>query len=233
MARASELLALARRELGVKESPANSNNVKYNTAYYGREVHDTANAKYPWCMVFQWWLFQQAGAPELFYGGKKTASCGTLMDYAQAHGQLVTSGYRPGDLLFLRFDKKRTRPEHVGMLKEARTNGTYITIEGNTGLGNDANGGQVQQRTRYAWQVLGAYRPSYEEDDMNIESLTEDQLIRLAEKMQAALVNRPISDTLRAELDEAVALGITDGVGPNRFCTRAQAAVMAKRAIKK
>lgn len=162
MARASELLALARRELGVKESPANSNNVKYNTAYYGREVYDTANAKYPWCMVFQWWLFRAAGAPELFYGGKKTASCGTLMDYAQAHGQLVTSGYRPGDLLFLRFDKKRTRPEHVGMLKEARANGTYITIEGNTGLGNDANGGQVQQRARYAWQVLGAYRPRYD-----------------------------------------------------------------------
>lgn len=242
MARASDLLALARKELGVKESPANSNNVKYNTAYYGQEVWDgKAGGKYPWCMVFQWWLFHQAEADGLFYGGKKTASCGTLMDYARVHGQLVTSGYRPGDLLFLRFSTKRTRPEHVGMLKETRANGAYITIEGNTGLEDDANGGQVQQRVRYAWQVLGAYRPHYDkeeqEEDMDIDKLintmTDAQLIRLAERMQSALVNRPISDKLRSELDESVALGITDGLGPNKFCTRAQAAVMAKRAIKK
>lgn len=166
MATAKDILAVARKELGVKESPANSNNVKYNTAYYGQEVWDgKAGGKFPWCMVFQWWLFHQAEADGLFYGGKKTASCGTLMDYARDHGQLVTSGYRPGDLLFLRFDKKRTRPEHVGMLKEARANGTYITIEGNTGLEDDANGGQVQQRVRYAWQVLAAYRPRYDAEE--------------------------------------------------------------------
>ena len=40
MATANEILAVARKELGVKESPANSNNVKYNTAYYGQEVWD-------------------------------------------------------------------------------------------------------------------------------------------------------------------------------------------------
>lgn len=33
-ARASELLPLAQRELGVKEVPAGSNTVKYNTAYF-------------------------------------------------------------------------------------------------------------------------------------------------------------------------------------------------------
>lgn len=172
MATANEILAVARKELGVKESPSNSNNVKYNTAYYGREVHDTASAKYPWCMVFQWWVFQEAGVPELFYGGKKTASCGTLMDYAAAHGQLVRSKYRPGDLVFLRFSTNRTRPDHVGMVKEIRSNGDVTTIEGNTGLGNDTNGGQVQQRVRYAWQVLGAYRPRYdvevEEEEENV-----------------------------------------------------------------
>ena len=50
--------------------------------------------------------------------------------------------------------------------------------------------------------------------------------------MQAALANRPISATLAAEVDEAVALGITDGSGPNKFCTRAQCAAMVKRAVK-
>lgn len=232
MATAERILQIALAERGVKESPAGSNNVKYNTAYYGREVHDTAAAKYPWCMTFQWWLFHQAGADGLFYSGKKTASCGTLMGYARAHGQLVTSGYQPGDLLFLRFSAKRTRPEHVGILKNVRSDGTYITVEGNTGLDDDANGGQVQQRVRYAWQVLGAYRPNYDkEDEMDIEKLTDDQLIRLAERLQVALDKRPISATLAAEVNEAVALGITDGSGPNKFCTRAQCAAMIRRGL--
>ena len=235
MATAERILQIARSELGVKESPPNSNNVKYNTAYYGQEVWDgKEGGKYPWCMTFQWWLFHQAEADGLFYGGKKTASCGTLMDYARAHGQLVTSGYQPGDLLFLRFSRSRTSPEHVGLLKEARSNGTYITIEGNTGLEDDANGGQVQQRVRYAWQVLAAYRPHYDkEDEMDIEKLTDDQLIRLAERLQTALAKRPISSTLADEVNEAVALGITDGAGPNRFCTRAQCAAMVARGLKR
>ena len=234
MTRASDLLALARAELGVRESPAGSNNVKYNTAYYGREVRDTAETQYPWCVTFQWWLFREAGAAELFYGGGRTASCAALLSYAKARSLFVSGGYVPGDLVFLRFSTKRTSPEHIGMVKEVRADGSLVTIEGNTGLGNDANGGQVQQRARPAWQAVGGYRPKYdtEEDEDMIEALTEEQLLRLAERMQAALAKRPVSDTLAPELEEAKALGITDGSSPNAFCTRLQAAVMVKRAVK-
>ena len=42
---ANKVLDVARKELGVKESPANSNRVKYNTWYYGREV---SGAAYTW-----------------------------------------------------------------------------------------------------------------------------------------------------------------------------------------
>ena len=35
---AEKILEAARGELGVKESPAGSNRVKYNTAYYDKEV---------------------------------------------------------------------------------------------------------------------------------------------------------------------------------------------------
>lgn len=34
----ADVLDTARRELGTTESPANSNKVRYNTWYYGREV---------------------------------------------------------------------------------------------------------------------------------------------------------------------------------------------------
>lgn len=86
-------------------------------------------------------------------------------------------------------------------------------------------------RRRKAEQTL--FNTPIEEDDMDIdiEKLTDEQLIRLAEKMQAALAKRPISATLAAEVDEAVALGITDGSSPNKFCTRAQCAAMVKRAV--
>ena len=200
-ATAKKILEVARSQLGVKESPANSNNVKYNTAYYGRAVHDTADAKYPWCMAFQWWVFREAGAPELFYGGKKTASCGTLMDYAASHGQLVRSGYRPGDLVFMRFNKKRTRPEHVGLVKEVRSNGYVVTIEGNTGLGNDANGGQVQQRVRYAWQVLGAYRPHYDAEGEEEEDVVTYKYLK------------DIPDKFRPIINDLMTAGIIQGDG--------------------
>lgn len=232
MARASDLLAIARAELGVRESPANTNNVKYNTAYYGREVHDTAAATYAWCVVFLWWLFQQAGAPELFYGGKKTASCSALMAYAQAHGQWVTGDYRAGDIVILDIPGNKVKTDHCGIVVATPAAGVR-TIEGNTGTGNDANGGAVMERTRPASWILGAYRPRYEEENdmLDIESLTKEQLLRLAERMQAALAERAISDTLAPELEEAKALGITDGSNPNALCTRAQAAVMVKRAV--
>ena len=38
MATAEKILEIARSQIGTKESPAKSDNVKYNTAYYGRAV---------------------------------------------------------------------------------------------------------------------------------------------------------------------------------------------------
>lgn len=231
VATARDLIDIALAELGTKEAPAGSNNVKYNTAYYGREVYDGLwGTAFPWCVVFLWWVFREAGASELFYGGGKTASCRTLLGYYRTHGQLVTDGeYRPGDLIFYNF-KGDSDPEHVGLC-ESFGGATVMSIEGNTGIGNDANGGAVMRRSRTPGQIVGAARPRYEEDeDMDVDKLTDAQLLRLAERMQAALGQRSVGAVLGPELQEAVALGITDGTQPNAFCTRAQAAVMVKRA---
>lgn len=73
-----KILDLAATQLKITESPPDSNNVKYNTEYYGREVFDTPKMKYPWCVVFIWWLFKTTGLASLFYGGSKTASCTAL-----------------------------------------------------------------------------------------------------------------------------------------------------------
>lgn len=48
------VIAVARSQLGTKEKPKNSNNVIYNTWYYGHAVSGSA---YPWCMTFVEWCF--------------------------------------------------------------------------------------------------------------------------------------------------------------------------------
>ena len=74
------MLELARAELETKEYPPGSNNVKYNTEYYGREV---SGNNFAWCAVFTWWLFEQAGISGLYYGGKKTAYVPALLTWAR------------------------------------------------------------------------------------------------------------------------------------------------------
>ena len=68
--------------------------------------------------------------------------------------------------------------------------------------------------------------------DKLINTMTDAQLVRLVERIQAALAKRPISAALQADVDKAVAAGITDGQWPNKLCTRAQCAAMMARSLK-
>ena len=153
MATAKEILAVARGELGYKESPAGSNRTKYGT-WFGLNGQ-------PWCMLFIQWVFTQAGAESLL--AARTASCGAFMRAAQSTGRWVTSGYQPGDVVIYDFPGGGAT-DHCGIVVTALTTGVR-TIEGNTGTGNDANGGEVMERTRPANWIVGAYRPIYDEED--------------------------------------------------------------------
>lgn len=149
------VLYAAANQVGITENPAGSNKVKYNTEYYGREVSGKA---YPWCMAFVWWVFQGAGF-HLF----KTASCSAFVGQykAKSPGQIVRANYRAGDIVFFDFTGKRAKTEHVGIVESVGADGTLTTIEGNTGMGNDANGGAVMRRTRKQGLVTCAVRPGY------------------------------------------------------------------------
>ena len=150
---AKKIIEIAVGELGVKESPANSNRQKYGKEY---GVNGTA-----WCCQFVWWLFKKAGAAALFYGGKKTAYCPTLMNYYKKQGQFVTKNFEPGDIIFFDFNGNG-QPDHVGIVEKI-TGDVIYTIEGNTSVGNDSNGGQVMRRNRSKKNVLGVGRPNYDE----------------------------------------------------------------------
>ena len=158
--KASTIIAKAKSYIGTKESPANSNNVIFNTHYYGKAVSGSA---YPWCMVFVWDIFRLCGASNLFYNGQKTAYCPTLMSWAKSQGKFVKGSYKPGDVLFFNFSGG-SEAKHTGFCV-SQSGSDVTTIEGNTSAGSSGsqdNGGMVAQRTRSTSTILGAYRPSYE-----------------------------------------------------------------------
>ena len=216
---AEKILDLARGELGVTELPPSSNNVKYNTAYYDREVAGS----YPWCAVFVWWVFRQAGASDLYYGGQKTAYCPTLLSYHKGLEQGIHGNYRPGDIVFFNFSGGRGA-SHVGICES--WDGTNITtIDGNTGTASQDNGGAVLRQTRNKRYIVGAYRPAYEE----VRELTEEQVREIVRdewaRMEAERAALPASEGW-SRMDRARELGITDGTRPQSFATREEVATM-------
>ena len=208
-AAADKVLDLARGELGVKESPPGSGRVKYNDALgWGNNA---------WCCAFLWWLFREAGASELFFGGGKTAYCPALLAFHRE--QAVQGDYRPGDVVFFNFQGKSSAA-HVGLCES--WDGTYITtIDGNTGTGNEANGGAVLRRRRDKSFIVGAYRPVYQEDTMTqaeFDQKMDDYLSRVA--------SQPASAWAQEFLAQAQKEGITDGTRPQSFATREEVATM-------
>lgn len=146
---AEDIIALARTQVGVSEEPPGSNNVKYNTVYYG---HPVSGGEYPWCVVFIWWLFRELGASDLFCGGQMTAWCDFVRQWAMSHGQWVTEGYQPGDLVLFDWNQDG-QLDHIGLVVSANGN-ALTTIEGNVSE-------QVGQCTRSGITMIGAYRPNY------------------------------------------------------------------------
>lgn len=173
MATANQLLTIARKQLGICENPPSSNNVRYNTWYYGREVMGSA---YPWCMVFVQWVFAQAGVKLPV----RTASCGALMNAAKAAGCWVTTDFRPGDVVIYDFSGKQKTTQHCGIVEIPLPDYGVQAIEGNTsqGGGSQDNGGMVCRKNRAGKYIMGAVRPEFDpekkEDEMPIYKTIND-----------------------------------------------------------
>ena len=99
MAKASTILKKAKSYIGTKENPANSNNVKFNTDYYG---HSVKGSSYPWCCAFVWDIFRMCNASDLFFGGKKTAYCPDVENYYTLHCYTLNNKKEADNYLDLR-----------------------------------------------------------------------------------------------------------------------------------
>lgn len=108
----------------------------------------------------------------------------------------MTGDYHLGDVVIYDFPGGAAT-DHTGIVESVTASG-IIAIEGNTGAGNDANGGQVQRRTRSNSLIVGAVRPAYDEEEDNV--ITYEKLKDIPEKF------RPI-------IDKLMSAGIIQGDG--------------------
>ena len=148
----ARLLDVAELQLDYVEHPSGTNKTKYGR-FMGLDGQ-------PWCLSFVVWCFYQAG----FNIYRETGSCTAFVNRYKkvSPKQVITSGYKPGDIVFFDFSGNKKITEHVGIVKAvSRTGLTLTTIEGNTGSGNNTNGGSVMQRSRNARFVTCAIRPNY------------------------------------------------------------------------
>lgn len=144
-----KMTAWQRSQIGTKESPVGSNNVIYNTHYYGQPVSGDG---YAWCAAYQWDGFRQLGASELFCGGKKTAYVPTIDEWAVANGMTVQDP-REGDLIIFDWNSNKIG-DHIGYCVSA-TSTTITTIDGNCEKA-------VKEITRNRSTVLRIIRPKYD-----------------------------------------------------------------------
>lgn len=150
---ALQVIKYAKSQVGTKEKPAGSNKTKYGRAY-------GLNGQ-PWCAIFVWYCYYMCKSTELYYGGKKTAYVPALADYYIKEKRMVKkSKGRLGDIVFFDFDRNGNS-DHVGFIYNNLGNGWYITIEGNTGVGNNTNGGMVMYRKRHKSNIRWIARPRY------------------------------------------------------------------------
>lgn len=151
-----QALAKAITQLGIKESPPESNEVKY-CDWYGETG--------PWCAMFVTWCYRQAGGSAERWRTVKEAGSNDAYDYVPyivsdarnaRNGLSVTNSPRPGDLVCFDWQGSGSSGsewnyDHVGLF-ESGSPSSFSAIEGNTSMSNNSNGGEVMRRPRSANQ---------------------------------------------------------------------------------
>lgn len=188
------VITKAKSFLGTKESPVNSNNVIFNTDYYGKKV---SGSDYPWCCTFVWDVFRMCNASELFYDGKKTARCQTVYEWGKEKKLTVSKGNgKKGDLIIFDWNGNGVA-QHIGFILSKNPDNTYNTIEGNTAVGSDSNGGEVMQRKRAQSSILAIVRPKY-------KSSSSDQSDVVTDIKKANPYSVPVKNVKKGQTGNAV-----------------------------
>ena len=91
---------------------------------------------------------------------KKTASCLQMLEWFEQNHQLVDFPL-PGDIAFFKYSTNSRRTNHVGLVVNVNSATDFTTIEGNTSVNSNDNGGKVMQRRRTNKNLVAFARPKY------------------------------------------------------------------------
>lgn len=163
MALGSDVINVAISQLGYRES--GNNNTKYGAAFGCNNN--------PWCVMFVWWCFREAGASDLF---PSTASCGTVLNKLRNQEYSDWHQAQPGDIILFTNAYRTSDHEHIGIIEYVSASGIH-TIEGNTS--------DMVARRSYNWGswrvthifkipydgVSAGFGPMYQEDPENLYKL--------------------------------------------------------------
>lgn len=158
------LLKIHHQELGRSDSmrsPLGSNNVKYNTWYYGNKK--VSGPKFMWCAVYQSWVNAMAGVPMDIY--PKAAGVVQVRDFFKERGRIFQKP-KVGDYVIFIFSADE---HHIGFVEKLEGGGQFSSLEGN--LSNRVKRTRHREGDR---GIVGYARPEYDkvEDDM-----TKDELV--------------------------------------------------------
>lgn len=132
-------LAIALKFVGTEESPQYSNRVMFSF-WYGLIG--------PWCAMFLTYCYVLAGDKRVFARGRRSAWAYWTENMARQnlYGLRLTHDPEPGDIVVYHHGEG-----HTGMFIRwtDRARGHFQTVEGNTSITSDDNGGAVMIRDRY------------------------------------------------------------------------------------
>lgn len=153
MATAEAVLARARTQLGVTESPPGSNSTPYNRWYYGRDM------RAPWCATFVSWCTWHEGLALPASTEKGFAYTPSGASWFQKQGRWSNTP-KVGSLAFFDFPNDGVnRISHVGFVEEVRPD-HLVTLEGNTDERGGRTGGKVMRHARRS-AIVGFGHPAY------------------------------------------------------------------------
>jgi hypothetical protein len=143
----SKVVEIAIKEIGTIEVPKNTNKTKYGKWFGFDGV--------PWCGMFVSWCYAQAGTPLPKIGFMKGfAGCQTAVAFFKKNNK-ITKEPKAGDIVFFDWNKDG-RYDHTCIFVRWLNDNEFETIEGNTSLTNQSNGGQVMRRVRTNENVIFA-----------------------------------------------------------------------------
>jgi hypothetical protein len=185
---------LHRQEKGKSDSsqsPLGSNNVKYNTWFYGHPVHGD---QFMWCAVYQSWVASSAKIPTSII--PKNAAVRGMRDFFQAKGRIFQTP-RVGDLvLMISADESR---RHIGFVDLLLPDGRFESIEGNY----EHRVSRVKHSPSEP-DIIGYGRPEYHK----VQGEEFDEVATKAEIQEA--VREVVAQVVRDELTKQRKM-LTDG----------------------